>query len=150
MIKETPIILKRHTDSSGNFTAKRILNEKKQIIKRQVLLEQIPHPHLGLKVHIENSDINLVEIPINEQITSENYFKIDYTTGKIWFYEGLEALEVIVDYWGIGYDLIHANRIYTQVSSTGDVVETLGDILDYAIVIIKELGEIKVAVERFI
>lgn len=148
-LQQTPIITKRHTDSNGNYTTNKIVGEVKQIVKKHVLLEEIPHPHLGITVVNTNDNTILKEVDYTEHLSNKDEYKIDYSEGKVWFHPSLEAQKVSVDYYGIGYDMINVNRVYTQINKeTGDVIETLGDILDYAVVIIEELGEVKDAVLR--
>ena len=74
-----------------------------------------------------NDNTILTEVDYTEPLTSPSEYKVDYSEGKVWFHPSLEAKKVSVDYYGLGYDMIHVNRVYTQYDEiSGDVTETLG------------------------
>ena len=155
-LKNHTTIMHRHVDVNGNNVCEHISNEKKQVVDRVVLLEQVPHPHLGLSIiyskrhpidgTIEN--IKLKEIDIKENITNQFEFKVDYTSGRIYTHQAMEGLYLNINYWGMGYNLIHSSRIFTQLDEHGNIVQTLEELIemlrhvgdvDYIVDVIKDL-----------
>lgn len=144
-LKQYTTILQRHTDAYGNNVCEEIKDELKQVIDREVLLEQIPHPYLGIAVVYPEKNIvdgaitNLVlkEIHMKETINNKNEIKIDYNTGKIMTHYSLEGKYLKISYWGRGHSLIHSSRVYTQLDEYGDVRQTLEQMID----IIYKLGD---------
>ena len=149
-------IMHRHVDVNGNNVCEHIHNEKKQVVNRIVLLEQVPHPRLGLSVIYPKrhpidgttENIKLKEIDIKDNITNQFEFKVDYTTGRIHTHQSMEGLYLNIGYWGMGYNLIHSSRIFTQLDEHGNVVQTLEELIemlrlvcdaDYIIDVIKDL-----------
>lgn len=95
---------------------------------------------------IEN--IKLKEIDIKENITNQFEFKVDYTSGRIYTHQAMEGLYLNINYWGMGYNLIHSSRIFTQLDEHGNIVQTLEELIemlrhvgdvDYIVDVIKDL-----------
>ena len=78
-VQQTPIITKRHTDSNGNYTANKIVGETKQVIKRHILLEEIPHPHLGITVINTTDNTILTEVDYTETLSIKFTISIVYS-----------------------------------------------------------------------
>ena len=125
------VIVKRHTDENGQLTAEQIVGESKQVVYRHVVLEQVPHIRLGIKVLVSGNPNPLIKIDLSDTIENSQQYKVDFSQSKIWFHPSIEGKFVAVDYWGIGHELIHSSRVYTQ--ALGSVpTQTLDDILkDY-------------------
>ena len=60
----------------------------------------------------------------------------------------MEGLYLNIGYWGMGYNLMHSSRIFTQLDEHGNVVQTLEELIemlrlvcdaDYIIDVIKDL-----------
>lgn len=137
-LRKYTTLLQRHTDNNGNNVCEEIKDEVKQVIDREVLLEQIPHPYMGISVVYseKNAATNnvtntiLKEIEMNETLTSFDQMKIDYDTGKIILHYTLEGKYINISYWGMGYNLINSSRVYTKLDENGNVIQTLEDIIE--------------------
>lgn len=157
------LITQSHTDANGNNICEQIENELKQVVDREVLLEQIPHPHLGVQiifpeVNVVNGTTNnivLKEIDKNEIISNKNEMKIDYVTGKVTVHYSLEGKYVLCNYWGKGHSLIHSSRVYTKLDEYGSIVQTLEDLIitimnlgntDYIVEVLKDITDAKTSI----
>lgn len=156
IIKTTPNfrthtnIIKRHTDDNGSQVVEQITKEQKQIVNNHIVLEQVPHPHYTMDVTCatEDSIIRLANVTYLEEINSLSHYKIDYTQGKIWVHPDLEGKILTVSYWGMGYELIHASRVYTEINRAGDVVESLGNIITRSEIALKFLSNLPDAIKE--
>lgn len=143
-LKQYTTMLNRHVDYYGNNICEEIKNEVKQVIDREILLEQIPHPNLGISViypqkNLVSGEINniiLKELDLKDDINNLNEIKIDYNTGKITLHYSLEGKYLNINYWGRGWNTIHASRVYTKLDEYGDICQTLDELID----IIYKLG----------
>lgn len=145
--RKYPIIMKRHTDEEGNVITIKRTDERKQITHRHIVLEDIPHPYQAIEIKTDNVWVTkFKEVPLHETIENINEYKLDYSEGKIWFHWKLEGSLVDVTYYGTGFEMIHASRVYTQNTPQGNVTETLEDIISYNSQAIKVLGELKDAI----
>lgn len=155
-LKNHTTIMHRHVDVHGNNVCEHVVNEKKQIVDRVVLLEQVPHPHLGLSViypkrHPINGtteNIKLKEIDIKDDLVNQFEFKVDYVSGRIYTHPAMEGFYLNISYWGLGYNLIHSSRVFTQLDEHGNIVQTLEELIemlrhvvdvDYIVDVIKDL-----------
>lgn len=137
-LRKYTTLLQRHTDVNGNNVCEEIKDEVKQVIDREVLLEQIPHPYMGMSVVYSeknpatNNVTNTIlkEIDMNETLTSFDQMKVDYNTGKIILHYALEGKYLNISYWGMGYNLIHSSRVYTKLDENLNVTQTLEDIIE--------------------
>lgn len=145
-LKNYTSLMYRHTDEFGNNVCEQIENEIKQVVDREITLEQIPHPHLGVKVVYSQrhpidgslvSSMVLTEVDKNDSLINGNQMKVNYTTGKITFHHSLEGKYLNINYWGMGYNMIHASRIYTKFDEHGNIIETL----DHMIQLIRNMGD---------
>ncbi|MGL5649249.1 MAG: hypothetical protein ACRDDY_15525 [Clostridium sp.] len=136
----------KHNDPFGNNVCEQIENELKQVVDREIILEQIPHPHLAISVvyperHLITGEITYIklrEVDVKDSLTNTNEMKIDYRTGKITLHHSLEGKYLNASYWGVGYNLIHSSRVYTKLDENGDIVQTLEDLIQ----VIHSLGDI--------
>ncbi|MEG2289621.1 MAG: hypothetical protein RSC24_06600 [Clostridium sp.] len=104
-------VIRRHTVSDNNF---------------QALLDFIPSDSLGVRI-LEPQNIYEVQDPCE---LVEGTFYVDTINGKMYFHETMSRSTVLVDYYSIGLELIGVDRVYTAIDSKGNVLQTLGDILD--------------------
>lgn len=154
IIKTTPNfkthtnIIKRHVDENGSQIVEQVYNEQKQIVKNHIVLEQIPHPHYSMDVSYidNNTTVRLSSIAYAEDIYDTNQYKVDFTQGKIWVHPTLEGKMLNISYWGIGYELIHASRVYTELNKNGDIVESLDDIITKSEIALKFLEDLPQAI----
>lgn len=162
-LKQYTAMLHRHVDSYGNSICEEINNELKQVVDREIILEQVPHPHLGITVVypekniIDGSVINriLIEVDVKDSINNASEIKIDYNTGRITTHYSLEGKFLNVSYWGRGWNVIHSSRVYTKLDEYGDVCQTLDELIDiiyklgstdYIVNILQDIENTKVSV----
>ena len=83
-----------------------------------------------LDITTKVNDYDYIEI-INDEIIPENGYRVDYQMGLIFFHPSKEGQTItITKYYGRGIVRTPVTRIYSQVDEQGNVVETLGDILN--------------------
>ena len=140
---KSPIIILWNTDSSGNPVSEEILNESKQVVQNTIVLTQIPDKFYRVLV------TGFVEIEQHEEITSETQFKVNYQNGIITFHPSQEGQTINIDkYFGRGVIFTPASRIYTGVDSSGNITQTLYDIIELVKSAIDNLEELDTVVSN--
>lgn len=125
-------IIRRHTVSAENY---------------QVVLDFIPSEGLGVRI-LEPE--NLYQIYNSDELV-EGTFYVDYVSGKVFFDKVMASKEILIDYYSIGLEMIGCERVYTCIAPNGDVLETLGDILNggkEVLETLKTMGDIIVVIEE--
>lgn len=116
-----PLYIDWHRNAQGQEYSVKITNETKKITNNIVFLTQIPD--IQYRVQIEGM------FETEGEITDTTLFKVNYENGMITFHESLnEATKVIKEYYGRGVIMYPASRIYTKLTESGDIEETLEDI----------------------
>lgn len=140
---KSPIIILWNTDSSGNPVSEEILNESKQVVQNTIVLTQIPDKFYRVLI------TGFVEIEQHEEITSETQFKVNYQNGIITFHPSQEGQTINIDkYFGRGVIFTPASRIYTGVDSSGNITQTLYDIIELGKSAIDNLEELDTIVSN--
>lgn len=125
-------IIRRHTVSSENY---------------QVVLDFIPSESLGVRI-LEPE--NVYQIYNSDELV-EGTFYVDSVSGKVFFDKTMASKEILIDYYSIGLEMIGCERVYTCIAPNGDVLETLGDILNggkEVLETLKTMGDIIVVIEE--
>ena len=125
-------IIRRHTVSSENY---------------QVVLDFIPSESLGIRI-LEPENIYQV---YNSDELVEGTFYVDSVSGKVFFDKTMSSKEVLIDYYSIGLEMIGCERVYTCITPNGDVLETLGDILNggkEVLETLKTMGDVIIVIEE--
>lgn len=125
-------IIRRYTVSSENY---------------QVVLDFIPSESLGVRI-LEPE--NVYQIYNSDELV-EGTFYVDNISGKVFFDKTMASKEILIDYYSVGLEMIGCERVYTCISPNGDVLETLGDILNDGKEILetlKTMGDIVVVIEE--
>lgn len=115
------VITKRNTDKEGNTVAIKIYETRRITTDGLIALKQIPD-----ELHRVNID-GYTEV-YADNILEENEFRVDYSQGIVYFNSARLGEFVDIEYYGIGYELIHVNRIFTD--SENGVVETLEELIE--------------------
>lgn len=131
MIENPIIITKRHTNSEGEPFSVYLIETKRINDNSAIALRQLPDEFNRVYVHgykevYDTDDIQLYE------------FKVDYSNGVVFFNTKSNGKTVTLNYYGIGYELISASRIFTKYDKYGNVLETLEEALET----IENLGDI--------
>lgn len=129
------IIAKKNYDANGNPISIEMQPESHIIKNGKITLIQIPNRFYRVQIdgmtelyEYDNSALDLTE------------YRVDYTTGIVMFHSDLEGQQITVNkYYGDGYWLISASRVYSSLNESGDVTETLQDIINEAKTTIQEL-----------
>lgn len=125
-------IIRRHTVSAENY---------------QVVLDFIPSEGLGVRI-LEPE--NLYQIYNSDELV-EGTFYVDSVSGKVFFDKTMSSKEVLIDYYSIGLEMIGCERVYTCITPNGDVLETLGDILNggkEVLETLKTMGDVIIVIEE--
>lgn len=131
------IITKRNTDTSGSPISVKLI-EVRQVMDSYncIVLTQIPDElH---RIYIEG----FTEVFDIERLDKKN-FKVDYNQGIIYFHPFNVGKTVSIEYYGTGYELISASRVFTKVDKYGNIIDTLESILersDLQLKLIESLG----------
>lgn len=122
---ENPVIItKRNTDSEGNPISVYLIETKKIFSDGSfIVLKQIPDELERVTIHGYKEVFDVERMKVHE-------FKVDYEHGIVYFHPKAIGKTIVVEYYGKGYELISASRIFTKHDKFGNVIETLEDILD--------------------
>lgn len=139
------IITKRNVDSMENPIGVKLL-EKKQVMDNHscIVLSQIPDENYRITIEGFNEVFNSDEL-------GNNNFYVSYSQGVIYFLPRYNGKTVVVEYYGIGYELISASRVFYKYDKHGGIIETLEEILDNAkeqLELIKTLGDSVKVIEK--
>lgn len=116
-------------DENGVPTKTYVGKEKQQISPDGLIqLQCLPADNTTFDIVDKISGIEFNEV---ETIVGEYDFIVrDRKYGILEFHAAKNGTEVLVSYMGIGELVYSADRIFTNISSKGEVLETLGGILD--------------------
>lgn len=139
------IITKRNVDSMENPIGVKLL-EKKQVMDNHscIVLSQIPDENYRITIEGFNEVFNSDEL-------GNNNFYVSYSQGVVHFSPRYHGKTVVIEYYGIGYELISASRVFYKYDKRGNVIETLEEILDNAkeqLELIKTLGDSVRVIEK--
>lgn len=119
-----PLHIQWNVNEFGKKQSVEILNEPVTVVENKVFLSQIPDVFHRVQIQ------DYIEININDQIVNENEFKVDYSNGQLFFHESKEGLSINIDrYYGRGVIMYPVSRIWTKLQN-GNVVQTLGDVIE--------------------
>lgn len=139
------IITKRNVDSMENPIGVKLL-EKRQVMDNHscIVLSQIPDENYRITIEGFNEVFNSDEL-------GNNNFYVNYSQGVIHFLPRYKGKTVVIEYYGIGYELISASRVFYKYDKHGGIIETLEEILDNAkeqLELIKTLGDSVKVIEK--
>lgn len=118
------IITKRNTDSEGNPFSVYLIETKKIFSDGSfIVLKQIPDELERVTIHGYKEVFDVERMKVHE-------FKVDYEQGIVYFHPKAIGKTIVVEYYGRGYELISASRIFTKYDKFGNVIETLEDVID--------------------
>lgn len=122
---ENPVIItKRNTDSEGNPISVYLIETKKIFSDGSfIVLKQIPDELERVTIHGYKEVFDVERMKVHE-------FKVDYEQGIVYFHPKAIGKTIVVEYYGRGYELISASRIFTKYDKFGNVIETLEDVID--------------------
>jgi hypothetical protein len=113
-----------NTDAEGNPVSVLKENEAHTISDNSIMLAQIPDEFY--KVAITGK----YEVSLNAVLSSADYFKVDYRSGLVYFYNSLEATSVtIAQYRGRGVRNFIASRIKVEDIDNNYTASNLEDVL---------------------
>ena len=118
------IITKRNTDSEGNPISVYLIETKKIFSDGSfIVLKQIPDELERVTIHGYKEVFDVERMKVHE-------FKVDYEQGIVYFHPKAIGKTIVVEYYGRGYELISASRIFIKYDKFGNVIETLEDVID--------------------
>lgn len=120
------IITKRNTDSSGNPISVKLI-EVRQIMDNYSCIVLSQTPDELNRIYVEG----FTEVFDIEKLDKKN-FKVDYNQGVVYFHPFNIGKAVTLEYYGIGYQLISASKVFTKVDKYGNIIDTLEGILERA------------------
>lgn len=129
------IITKRNTDSEGNPFSVYLIETKKIFSDGAfIVLKQIPDELERVIIQGYKEVFDVERMKVHE-------FKVDYEHGIVYFHPKAIGKTIVVEYYGKGYELISASRIFTKYDKFGNVIETLEDVIE-------KIHEIKPTLDR--
>ena len=129
------IITKRNTDSEGNPISVYLIETKKIFSDGSfIVLKQIPDELERVTIHGYKEVFDVERMKVHE-------FKVDYEQGIVYFHPKAVGKTIVVEYYGKGYELISASRIFTKYDKFGNFIETLEDVIE-------KIHEIKPTLDR--
>lgn len=143
-----PILFHYNLDENGEPKSIDINGEQNQIspIHYSVQLKQRPDEENNLVV-IDDLNNTLSQVEDMEDITENTYY-VDYHNALVYFHRSKAGKTFVFNYWGVGYELIGASRVYDEHDVNGQtVVKTLQEIIDRGRECIDALNTIGNAIE---
>lgn len=121
---ENPVIItKRNTDSEGNPISVSLIETRQISDGAFIVLKQVPDELYRVNVQDYTEVFDVERLKVHE-------FKVDYSQGVVYFHPKATGKTVVVEYYGIGYELISASRVFTKYDKYGNVIETLEDVIE--------------------
>ena len=134
---DTGIITKRNFNQYGQVESVQIQNETHTVFKNRIVLNQIPSSYY--RVSIEG-----LQESITNQKLQKNQFRVVYESGIVYFHPSFEGKEITIsEYYGCGVEMIPTSRIYIGTNSSGNITNTLYDMIKVgtdSIVALEEVG----------
>ena len=121
---ENPVIItKRNTDSEGNPISVSLIETRQIFDGPFIVLRQAPDDLYRVNIQGYTEVFDIERLKVHE-------FKVDYEQGIVYFHPKAIGKTIVVEYYGRGYELISASRIFTKYDKYGNVIETLEDVID--------------------
>ena len=121
---ENPVIItKRNTDSEGNPISVSLIETRQIFDGPFIVLRQAPDELYRVNIQGYTEVFDIERLKVHE-------FKVDYEQGIVYFHPKAIGKTIVVEYYGRGYELISASRIFTKYDKFGNVIETLEDVID--------------------
>lgn len=122
-----PIVNELYVDNHGNKYSVLVTNEEHRVVDSRVILNGLPDP--GYRVVVESDGNILTEVSLNEKLSDNTKYKVDYANGFVNLHSNLEGQMVNVkQYHSRGLTYFPASRVYTELDEWGKVKETVSDI----------------------
>ena len=103
------------------------IQESQQIINNKAILSEIPDTFT--KVQVSGQNITWIE---TTGVPSENQYQVDYNEALVLFHESKNGLTLSFSYKGTGAHYLNIKRIFTQVSDSDEILQTLDQVVDNA------------------
>ena len=133
---ENPVIItKRNTDSESNPISVSLIETRQISDGAFIVLKQVPDELYRVNVQGYTEVFDVERLKVHE-------FKVDYEQGIVYFHPKAIGKTIVVEYYGRGYELISASRIFTKYDKFGNVIETLEDVIE-------KIHEIKPTLDKF-
>jgi len=142
------ILLKYNVDINGNPATIKIDEEKNMIspLNYTIQLEQVPSEQNNIVV-IDDTNKEMYEVDHLEDVNENSYY-VNYHSGLVHFHPSKAGKTHIFSYYGKGFELIGASRIFDEHSYLGRYIfETLQELIDRGRECIDALNTIGNAVE---
>src|SRR5574344_654927 len=122
-----PIVNELYVDNNGNKYSVLVTNEEHRVVDSRVILNGLPDP--GYRVVVESNGNILTEVSLNEKLSGNTKYKVDYASGFVNLHSDLEGQMVNVkQYHSRGLTYFPASRVYTELDEWGKVKETVSDV----------------------
>ena len=116
---ENPVIItKRNTDSESNPISVSLIETRQISDGAFIVLKQVPDELYRVNVQGYTEVFDVERLKVHE-------FNVDYEQGIVYFHPKAIGKTIVVEYYGRGYELISASRIFTKYDKFGNVIETL-------------------------
>ena len=122
-MKNPVIITKRNTDSESNPISVSLIETRQISDGAFIVLKQVPDELYRVNVQGYTEVFDVERLKVHE-------FKVDYEQGIVYFHPKAIGKTIVVEYYGRGYELISASRIFTKYDKFGNVIETLEDVIE--------------------
>ena len=120
-----PLFIKWYRDEDGEKVSVSRLNEQQIVMGGHIYLNEIPDEFYRVQID------GYVEKQQGEVLVNNNDFIVNYTSGQLTFKSTEEAKTILVkSYMARGVVYYPASRIYTHLSSGGDIESTLSEVVD--------------------
>ena len=121
---ENPVIItKRNTDSEGNPISVSLIETRQIFDGPFIVLRQATDELYRVNIQGYTEVFDIERLKVHE-------FKVDYSQGVVYFHPKATGKTVVIEYYGKGYELISASRVFTKYDKYGNVIETLEDVID--------------------
>jgi len=125
------LIITWFTDDEGNKISLNRQNQTYIVINNKIILSEVPDSFYKINT------MTVAATPLYESqigtLVSVNNFTVNYTLGEITVDSSYNGQTITIPSWyarGICY--YPSSRIYNDVDSSGNITQTLGDLLEFA------------------
>lgn len=98
-----------YTDEYGSKISIQRTNQQFKIVHNKIILNEVPDSFHKVTIN------GKYEIDFKQSINSAEYFRVNYTTGEVFFHESLDGTTITIDeFWAKGLLKIFAKRVVIE------------------------------------
>ena len=106
----------------GTLYSIQIVNEELNVDGNVALLDQIPDATYGISIqqYTDGAWVDMKELKTNVRSIGDNEYKVDWSSGWLWFNGSKASKRIRATYYGRGFWLISDKRLFTALKKNPD------------------------------